>query len=164
MKAKDLIEKHNGCQEAIEWAGDRTVQEAWDECPRGDWMLWMYVRLYPDNLRELTLAKAHCVNTVRHLMTDERSVRAVDVAIAFGNGELSRDALDRAADAADAAWAAAWAAAHAAAWAAAHAAVDAHADWAAAWVAVDAHADADAAWADNQKQTADICRKYLKVV
>ena len=73
---KTLLKNLNACQEAIDWVGDKSLQEAWNTCPRGDWMLWLYKRLYPDNLRELTLAKAHCANTVRHLMKDERSLKA----------------------------------------------------------------------------------------
>jgi hypothetical protein len=69
-------------------------------------------------------------------MSDERSVKAVDVAIAFGQGRATQDELDTAAHAADAARAAA------AAYAAAYAAD-----------AADTHA--------NRQQTADICRKYI---
>jgi len=90
--------------------------------------------MYPDNLRELTLAKGHCANTVRHLMKDERSIAAVDAAIAFGEGKISADELESAYAAA--------------AYAAAVAAADA------------AYA---AARKENQQLTADICRKYLNI-
>jgi hypothetical protein len=119
-------------------------------------MLWIYRKLYPENLRELTLAKAHCANTVRHLMTDERSTNAIDVAIAFGDGRATREELDRAANAAYAAYAAAYAADAADAYAADAADAAAYAD------AADAAACATAR-VENQKQTADICRMYLKL-
>lgn len=102
---KDLLLKLNACQEAINWVGEKSLQEAWDTCPRGDWMLWLYQRMYPNNLKELTLAKGHCANTVRHLMNNKRSLRAVDVAIAFGEGRATRDELDASAEAAYAAYA-----------------------------------------------------------
>jgi len=190
MKAKELLKKHNACNEAIEWAGDKTIQEAWDTCKRGDWMLWIYKKLYPKNIRQLTIAKGYCANTVRHLLKDERSLKAIDASIDFGNYlidenelEIISIAADAAAIAADAvAYAAAYAAdaaadaadyaaADAAAYAAAYAAADA-----AAYAAADAVAYADYAYAaaaadyayattkkQNQKQTADICRKYLKL-
>jgi hypothetical protein len=39
MSFRDILIAKRACSEAIEWVGDRTAQEAWDECPRGDWML-----------------------------------------------------------------------------------------------------------------------------
>jgi hypothetical protein len=82
-------------------------------------------------------------------MNDDRSLKAVDTAIAFGEGTATREELD-------AAYAAAYAyAARAAADAAAYAAAYAAA-------AADAYYDADAAAAiENRLQTADICRQYI---
>jgi len=171
---KDKLKQLKACDKAREWAANKTAQELFDTCPRGDWMLWLFRRTNPDDLQRLTLAKAHCANTVRHLMTDERSLKAVDVAIAFGEGRATREELDAAAAAADAATDAAYAgdAAAYAGDAAAYAAYAADdAAYVAAYVAA-AAADAAAAAADvaadaayvkkeNQKLTADICRKYL---
>jgi hypothetical protein len=141
---KTLLNDLKACQEAVEWVGDRTLEEAWRDCERGDWMLWLYARLHPDNVRERVLAAGHCANTVRHLMTDARSVAAVDMVIAYGEGRASREELNTANAARDDA---AWTAADAA-WTAADAAR------AAAWTA---------AWIVNQKQTAEICRRYLTI-
>jgi hypothetical protein len=136
---KNLLIKHNACPPAREWAKGKTFAEAFTECHRGDWMLWLFARTNPDDLQRLTLAKGHCANTVRHLMTDPRSLAAVDAAIAFGEGRISRDELNAAASAASAAYAAASA----------------------------AYAAASAAYAaarkENQRLTADICRKYLPI-
>jgi hypothetical protein len=157
---KDYLKFLNACKPAIDWAGDKPVEQVVAECHRGDWLLWLAKKCGVE-LQPLTLAKAHCANTVRHLMTDKRSTRAVDVAIAFGEGRATREELDAAASAADASFVtyAAYAA-HAAADAAyaAHAAADAAAD--AAYAAA-ADAAADAAYAANQQATADICRKYI---
>jgi hypothetical protein len=145
---KELLIKLRGCSEAREWAGDKTIEEIVEQCHRGDWLLWLAAKI-DIGLQPLTLAKGHCANTVRHLMKDERSIKAVDTAIAFGEGKATREELDKAADAADAA-----------AWVAAYVAV--------AWVAADVAADAAdaAAWVaaykkENQMKTADICRKYI---
>jgi len=56
MKLKDLFKqkKIRACEEGLEWLGDRTLAEMWAECERGDWMLWTYRQLYPNNIRELT--------------------------------------------------------------------------------------------------------------
>ena len=174
---KQYLESLKACDDAIEWAGDKPIEQVVAECHRGDWLLWLAKKCGVE-LQPLTLAKGHCANTVRHLMSDERSVKAVDVAIAFGEGRATRDELDTYADAAADAAAAAYASAYpadAAAIAAAHAAAaDAAAD-AAAYAAYTAAAAADATAsytasyaaayaataAANQQQTADICRKYI---
>ena len=36
-----LIDRH-ACEPALEWVGDRTLEQAWAECPRGDWMEWLF--------------------------------------------------------------------------------------------------------------------------
>jgi len=162
---KELLMKLNACKDAREWAGDKSWEEIYNTCHRGDWLLWLFKRTNPDDLQLLTLAKGHCANTVRHLMKDERSIKAVDAAIAFGEGKISRDELD----AADAAAFAASASAAAAYADAASAASAAYAAYAAAYAAAAASDDAyaayvaDAAKKENQQLTADICRKYLPI-
>jgi hypothetical protein len=184
---KEQLLEIRACEEAVAWVGDKTLEQAWNECHRGDWMLWIYRRSTNYNLQTLTLAKGHCANTVRHLMKDERSKKAVDVAIAFGKGNATHEELNADATYAAAAYAAYAAAAAAAAYAAyadaayadaAYAAYAAAADAAYAAAAADAAAyaaAADAAYAaaadadrqtarkDNQQATADICRKYLPI-
>jgi len=160
----ELLVSLSACSEARQWAVNKTAKQVIKTCHRGDWMLWLYKKLQPNDLQNLTLAKGYCAKTVIHLMKDERSINAVNAAIAFGNGEISRTELNAAADAAaDAAYAdaaadAAYADAAAAAYAAAAYAAAAYAAYAA-----DAAAAAYAAYArtNNQKDTADICRQYL---
>ena len=81
--------------------------------------LWC-LRSVPEHDREWRLFAVWCARQVQHLMTDPRSIAALDVAERFANGEAARDELSAARDAAgaaarDAAWAAgaagaAWAA------------------------------------------------------
>ena len=153
MTFKKLLIKLGACESAKEWARDMPIEEIVSTCHRGDWLLWLAKKVDVD-LRLRTLAKGHCANTVRHLMTDERSLNAVDVAIAFGEGKATREELDAAAAAVAADAYAATGAADAAATAAAAAA--AYAAYAAAAAAA-AVADADA----NRQQAADICRQYI---
>jgi hypothetical protein len=160
MTFKQYLQSVDACNPAIEWAGNKTIEEVVATCHRGDWLLWL-AKKCDIGLQPLTLAKGHCANTVRHLMKDERSTKAVDIAIAFGEGKATRQELDAAATAAgdadadaDAA-AAAYAAAYAADYAAAYAASAASAS--AAYAASAAAAD----YAANRMQTADICRKYI---
>ena len=172
---KELLVELNACKDAREWAGDKSIEDVIASCHRGDWLLWLAKKLEMD-LQPLTLAKGHCAATVLHLMKDEISKKAAQVAIDFGNGLATRDQLDAAAAAAaaadsaayaayaaadaDAAYAAA-AAAYAAAAAAAYAARANAAAAAVADVAAAAYADAADAKKENQKLTADICREHI---
>ena len=136
MTFQEKLNDIGACREAVIFAKDKTIEQAWAECERGDWMLWLYRRASNFDKRKSTLAKGHCANTVRHLMKDIRSTNAVDAAIAYGNNEIDDEQLKAAA---------ADAAADAAAYAAAYAAA----------------AAAAVARKKNQLETAEICRKYL---
>ena len=156
-----LLNNLGACTEAKEWAVGRSWQEVYDTCHRGDWLLWLYRRSKGYDLQKITLAKGLCANTVRHLMKDERSLKAVDAAIAFGKGEISRDELNAAAAAAASAASAASAAASAAA---ASASCSAANDAAcAACAACAASSAAYAAKKENQQKTADIVREVLPI-
>ena len=85
--------------------------------------LWC-LRAVTGHDREIRLYAVWCARQVQHLMTDPRSIAALDVAERFANGAATAEELDGARAAAgaaarDAARAAAWAAARDAAWAAA---------------------------------------------
>lgn len=159
---KELLIKLNACDEAIEWAGDRTIEEIVRDCDRGDWLLWLAKKIDIE-LQHLTLAKGHCANTARHLMKDERSIKAIDIAIAFGEGIATMEELN---NAANAAYDACAYASTSAAYAAAAANVSGDAAGEAANAAFAAYAAAMPAAANdakkqNQKETAEICRKYI---
>ena len=119
--------------------------------------------------REIRLYAVWCARQVQHLMTDKRSLDALDVAERYANGLATENELDIAGDAArgaagaaegDAARVAAWAvgaarvAARDAAWAAGDAARAADAASDAADAASDA---ADAARAAQEKRLRTVC-------
>jgi len=173
----EKLNQLSACYDAIEWVKTRkSPKDAWMNCIRGDWMLWLAKKLDVDD-RKLTLTKAMCAKQVEYLMKDQRSKDALDACFKYANGLITRKKLDQyAADAYaaytttydDAAAAAAYAAA-AAAYAAAYADA-AYADAAAAHAAYAAYVYAAyvyAADADNEaktnslKKSADICREIL---
>ena len=142
MKTNKLY-KLNACSSARVWVEtQKNPTEAWKNCERGDWMLWLAKRLKVDD-KKLTMAKAMCAKQVEHLMKDQRSKDALQACFDYVNGKITKEELNAAADAADAAYAAAYAAdaADAAAYA--------------------AYADADAARTSSLRKSADICREYL---
>ena len=112
--------------------------------------LWC-CRVEPQHAKVWRLYAVWCARQVQHLMTDPRSIAALDVAERHATGEATDDELMAARDAAwdvaseaawTAAWDAAWDAAWAAAWDAARAAARAAAGDAARAAAGDAAGDA----------------------
>lgn len=155
------LEKTGACEEAIFYVRtQKNYEEAWYNCSRGDWMLWIADKLQI-NKRLLTLAKGKCAATVLHLMQDKRSKDAVQAAIDYGNGLISDEELKNAVAAAHAAYAAAATATDAYAYAAYAAAYDAYAAANAAANAAAYAADTNAAREKNLQKTADICRELL---
>jgi hypothetical protein len=41
MTFADQLRKLHACDEAVEWVAERTLEQAWAECERGDWMIWL---------------------------------------------------------------------------------------------------------------------------
>jgi len=157
------INQFNPCLDAAKYYDAcKSSKEAWNNCPRGDWMLWITSNLGVD-IKILTLAKVHCALTVRHLMKDKRSINALEVALEFVNGKATLEELKIADSAAHVAAHINYAnAAHTAAYACANAANAAYAAAYAVNAAANAAYDvADAAKIKNQLKTANVCRKYL---
>ena len=143
---EDFCDIHNACSKGRTWAiaNCSTMQEAWDKAPDPSWVIWMATRQGVLTDRELRLFAVWCVRQAQHLLTDQRSITAIDVAERYANGEATDEELAAAGDEAwAAAWDAAWAAARAAAWAA-DGDADGDADGAAARAA--ARAAIAAAW------------------
>lgn len=149
-KFKALLHSYHACSDSLEWLKDRTVEETVRDCHRGDWLLWLAKKIdLPLNV--ITLAKARCAKTVIHLMKDERSVAAIDIAERFGLDQCTIDELRAAASAAADAAAYAFSAVAAAAYVAAAADVAAYAFSAAYTAAIE----------KNRMDTANICREIL---
>ena len=125
--------------------------------------LWC-CRAEPQYTKEWRLYVVWCVRQVQHLMSDQRSIDALDVAERYANGHATDAELETAGGGAGAAaWAAAWAAAGAAAGAAARAA------WAAARAAAGDAARAAAGDAGDAAEAAGDARdaqsrEFLRVV
>ena len=152
------------CEDAVKWTADKTIEEAWATCPRGDWMLCLFAKTNPEDIKLLFLAKGHCANTVRHSRHSIKN-EAIDAAIAFGNGKITKQELDKAANGAwdDSRAGYGRVASEAASEAASKATY--YSDYYA--VSADYYAATAAASATaktlNQLLTANICRKYLPV-
>ena len=158
MKINDYINRIKGlnaCGSAIEAALQyETSQAMWDDCKRGDWMLWLIGKLYGDpgseKRKRLVLAACKCARlALKHVPQNEgRPLKAIETAEGWAKGEGDitlgdvRAAADAAYDAADAAYDAADAAA------------------AAAYAAYDAADAYDAARKETLAKCAHIVREY----
>jgi hypothetical protein len=134
---KEKLIQLNACAEALEWAGDKTWEEIYNTCHRGDWLLWLFAKTNPDDFRLLTLAKAHCANTVRHSAYHAAGAASYVIAVvAFAGAAVAGAFTASAAGAFTAVFAAA---------------------------AVASATSYHIAKKENQKLTADVCRKYLPI-
>jgi len=166
------LEKLNACSDAIKWVSEqKNQQQAWDDCKRGDWMLWLLGKLSDEpeskKRKKLVLTACECARLSLHLVEDgeERPRIAIETAEQWAIGKSTIDevwkAVAAAYDVSDAAYAAA---------SAAYAAYAADAAYvaAAASAASAAYAYAPAAAASAKegilKQCADIVRKHYPKV
>ena len=166
MSPAEFCEATKACAEGREWALTQpTMAELWDNCPRADWLLWISNKLCqsPDD-RTLRLFAVWCARNTPlgdgrktgDLLTDPRSLAALEVAERYAHNKASQEEL---VSARYAAWAAARDAARDAAWAAARDAAG-DAAWAAAWYAA-WYAARDAAGAGAEAAQADHLRTLV---
>jgi hypothetical protein len=96
--------KHNACDEGREWAiaNCKTMAEVW-AAAKPEWLLWVATREGVLTDRELRLLAVWAARQVQHLMTDARSISALDVAERHANGQATDEELAAARDGARAA-------------------------------------------------------------
>jgi len=145
--------KHGACEEAVRWIAQYdTLEEAWENCDRADWMLWALKAIDYKNDKQLRLYACKCARDVWDKMTDERSRNAVRVAERYARGKATDEELSAACSAAySAAWSEAYDAARSDAYSVAKSAAKSaarSAAWSAAWSetyseAYDAASDTD---------------------
>jgi len=150
LSIEQFCDQHDVCNEGREWAlsNCRDMEEVW-RTAKPEWLLWIASRQGVLTDKELRMFVVFCARQVQHLMEDQRSIKAIDVAERYANGFATNEELTAARAAARSAVRDADAVAYAA-WAAARPAVKnvvyaAFAARDAAWIAAAAAWDAD--WA-----------------
>ena len=92
----DWLETNEACQESMDWIAENNIQsleEAWNACERGDWLLWMAEMLCVDQ-RKLMMCGALCAHTVIQHMKDPRSRNAVRVIFLWSRGKATDEQLE----------------------------------------------------------------------
>lgn len=114
MKPSEFADLFRACREGREWAiaNCATMDDVWANA-RPEWLVWIATRLGVLDDRTLRLFAVWSARQVQHLMTDQRSVAALDVAERHANGQATDEELRVARDAAQdavgcGAWCAAW--------------------------------------------------------
>ena len=165
-KLRARLTKINACSDALRWLGDRDAKAMYNDCKRGDWLIWLAIRLPNIDENKLHLLACDIARTVLPIYenqypNDDRPRKAIEAKEAWVRGEINDEQLSAARDAAKAAAyamtarAAEWAA-RAAEWAAGYAAgyvAESAADaagYAAGYVAAADRAAADVAKAHKQ--------------
>ena len=151
------LQNKNACRPAMEWLKDRDLERMWEECERGDWLIWFAAKVGIDRKVIVRTACACAREALRFVPDGEiRPKTAIETAERWCNGEATIEQVRNASAAA----AAADAAAYAAACDAAYAAYAADADAAfAAYAAAAYAAYAAAAYADAAAAAAACARK-----
>ena len=122
LSPSEFCDETKACDEGRIFAlNHKTMAEVWDNCPKVDWLLWILEAIdAPKDEPAMRIFALWCVRntpmadgrTTGDLLTDPRSLAALEVAERFANGEATRQELSAArAAAGDAARDAAWAAA-----------------------------------------------------
>jgi len=81
------LERLHPCGNALAWAGsyDDPI-DAWRACPRGDWLLWLALKLHVER-KTLVRAACACARLALPFTQDERPVRAIRIAELSAGGD-----------------------------------------------------------------------------
>ena len=163
------LERLHPCREALKWAQEQKNQkQAWNDCERGDWMLWLCGKLSGEpeshKRKKLVLASCECARLALKYVKqgEERPIKTIETAEKWANGKATIEQVRKATAAgANAAATAAYAGADAAYAGAGAAAAAANAAATAAYAGAGADAAAaTGARSGTLKICADIVRRH----
>jgi hypothetical protein len=94
MSIEEFCGLHDACDEGRKWALENCVsmEDAWAKL-KPEWLIWVATRKGVLTDRELRKFAVWCARQVQHLMTDPRSVAALDVAERHAEGLATDEEL-----------------------------------------------------------------------
>ena len=101
----ELLARFRACGESRDWASalpaDTTIEQAWQMCEHGDWMLWIAAKLDVDQ-RLIVLSACGCARlALPHVTAGEtRPLAAIETAESWCRGEATIEQVRAAARAA----------------------------------------------------------------
>src|SRR6516162_3687052 len=86
------------CEEAVAWAeGFTSNTNAWQECDRGDWMLWLLGhvsgRPYSSKRKQLVLCACECVALSFKYSKDKRVTKCLEISKLWVEGKVTEQEL-----------------------------------------------------------------------
>ena len=115
VTAIEFCSQFDACDDGVDWCADNSLLDGpmsalWErEDLKPDWRIWVATRKGVLSDRDARMFACWCARQVWHLLTDERSRAAVEVAERYANGDATKADLSAArAAAGDAARDAAW--------------------------------------------------------
>ena len=110
LSPAEFCAETKACAEGRDWALTQpTIADVWENCPNAEWLLWITdaIDQRPDD-RTLRLFAIWCARNTPladgrvtgDLLTDPRSLAALEVAERYANGRATDEELDAARDAA----------------------------------------------------------------
>lgn len=92
IEFKKLLQRNAVCAEGKKWCEGKSLQEYWQSCQRGDWMLFFARKMRFDkgwgDIKQLTLAKTHCAELVKHLVKDEWLLKSFEYGYEYSEGKF----------------------------------------------------------------------------
>jgi hypothetical protein len=85
---RDELFEIAACADATRWVGERSLEEAWEECPRGDWLLWYAQKVGVDR-RLLVRAACACARQVLQYAIEPEARLAIETAEGWTRDEVA---------------------------------------------------------------------------
>jgi hypothetical protein len=94
MTIKEFCKRHHACLKGMEWAVNNCsdMQDVWNKA-KPEWLLWIATQDGVLTDEELKLFAVWAARQVRDLMTDQRSINALDVSVRYLNGAATESEL-----------------------------------------------------------------------